>query len=387
MPDTTTIERLRGLVLSANDLKALTNWPDALIEDYLNIVDNLITITNLLDVEIDQTLEEIPTAFTDGSIPFAESELLVEDNTNLVWDNVAKVLTVAGALISGILTLQNTGLHILDTDASHDLTIKPGSNLTADRILTLTTGDAARKLSLLGNLFVESLSRLNQDLTTDAEPTFAGALLTDNLTLPKTSGKGIRVDTGASTFGWRDLVGAVEPKSTGAGKATLGVWRGGLVKVWFYDTNDTLDILQYHLPHDYVPGSDLHIHLHWGHHGTAISGSLVVTFGVTYAKGHNQVNFPAEVAPVITVATPNITTVPQYRHRIDEIQLSAASPSGTQIDSDDIEPDGIILLGMIVTTIPTITGGVVDKPAFFEIDIHYQSTNIATKDKAPDFYT
>lgn len=207
-----------------------------------------------------------------------------------------------------------------------------------------------------------------------------------NLVLPKTPGKGIKVDTTIPTFGWRDLEGDVDPKATGAGKATLGVWRGGLSKVWFYDAGDTLDQLKYHIPHDYAPGSDLHIHLHWGHHGTAIAGSLVVTFGATYAKGFNRGNFPAEVSPVITVATPNIATIPQYRHRVDEIQLSAASPSGTQIDSDDIEPDGVIMMGLVITTIPTITGGVVNKPAFFEIDIHYQSTNMATKQKEPDFY-
>jgi len=70
------------------------------------------------------------------------------------------------------ITVNNTGLHILDTDGSHDLIIAPGSNLTADRTLTVTTGDADRTLSILGNLFVESLSRLNQDLTTDASPEF-----------------------------------------------------------------------------------------------------------------------------------------------------------------------------------------------------------------------
>jgi len=47
-----------------------------------------------------------------------------------------------------ILTLQNTGLHLLDTNASHDLIIKPGSDLTADRTLTLTTNDADLTLTL-----------------------------------------------------------------------------------------------------------------------------------------------------------------------------------------------------------------------------------------------
>lgn len=55
-------------------------------------------------------------------------------------------------LIPTVLTVPNTGLHLLDTNASHDLIIKPGSDLTVDRILTLTTGDAARTISIAGNM-------------------------------------------------------------------------------------------------------------------------------------------------------------------------------------------------------------------------------------------
>jgi len=55
-------------------------------------------------------------------------------------------------LLPTTITLPNVGgLHILDTDSSHDLVIQPGSNLTVDRILTLTTGDAARTLTLGGD--------------------------------------------------------------------------------------------------------------------------------------------------------------------------------------------------------------------------------------------
>lgn len=55
----------------------------------------------------------------------------------------------AGELaFSGIVTLTNSGLHILDSNATHDLIITPGSNLSADRVFTLTTGDAARTLDI-----------------------------------------------------------------------------------------------------------------------------------------------------------------------------------------------------------------------------------------------
>jgi len=57
-------------------------------------------------------------------------------------------------VFAAINTFINSGLHILDTNASHDLIIKPGSDLTADRIFTLITGDAARTLSLSGNLTI-----------------------------------------------------------------------------------------------------------------------------------------------------------------------------------------------------------------------------------------
>lgn len=59
MPDPTTIERLKGLILSAQDLRELTDWPGAVIEDYLNILDNLIMIANLLDVEIDTDIKSL----------------------------------------------------------------------------------------------------------------------------------------------------------------------------------------------------------------------------------------------------------------------------------------------------------------------------------------
>jgi hypothetical protein len=41
--------QLRGLALSAADLQSLTDWPDALIEDYLNILNSLEDITSVVD--------------------------------------------------------------------------------------------------------------------------------------------------------------------------------------------------------------------------------------------------------------------------------------------------------------------------------------------------
>lgn len=59
-----------------------------------------------------------------------------------------------GAAASGANTditsvyLNNTGLKIKDTNATHGVTLAPGSNITADRTLTVTTGDADRTLDI-----------------------------------------------------------------------------------------------------------------------------------------------------------------------------------------------------------------------------------------------
>jgi hypothetical protein len=73
------------------------------------------------------------------------------------------------------LTLGNTGLHLLDTDASHDLIITPGSNLTADRTLTISTGDSGRSITLDGNPTLADW--FDQSVKVTASPQFANATL------------------------------------------------------------------------------------------------------------------------------------------------------------------------------------------------------------------
>lgn len=184
---------------------------------------------------------------------------------------------------------------------------------------------------------------------------------------------------------WKDMLGRLNARNTGATAPSFTAFRGGAVDQYAFSANDEIQI-EFHIPHDYKPGSDLYLHVHWAHNGTAISGNMVWTYYATYAKGHNQANFPAEVTGTLTYATTNIATTPQYRHRIDEVKLSAASPSGSQLDSDDIEVDGLILLNITATTIPTITGGTPNEPFLLMADLHYQASYIGTKNKAPDFY-
>ena len=76
----------------------------------------------------------------------------------------------------GEITLDNDGLHLRDTDASHVLTIKPGSDLSADRTFEIITGDAGRAITLNGNPTLDDW--FDQAVKQASSPTFAGLTTT-----------------------------------------------------------------------------------------------------------------------------------------------------------------------------------------------------------------
>lgn len=212
------------------------------------------------------------------------------------------------------------------------------------------------------------------------------ALTSTSAVIDKASGQGIKVDTTTPTFPFQDIIGTFIPDPSGPNAPTLTALIGGSCRSYAYGAGKQADYV-FHIPHDYVPGTDIFVHMHWAHNGTAISGNFSPTIKATYAKGHNQANFSTEITlAATTVSTPDIATVPRYRHRLDEFQLSQNGGSANLLDSSLLEPDGIVLLSFYATTIPTITGGSPNSPFVQTVDLHYQSTNIGTKSKSPNFY-
>jgi microcystin-dependent protein len=125
--------------------------------------------------------------------------------------NAAAVRSAAGAAASGANTditsvyLSNTGLKIRDTNASHGLSIVPGSDLAADRTLTITTGDANRTLTLSGDATVSgTTSGTNtgdQNLFSTVAVSGQSNVVADNTsdTLTLVAGSGITITTNAGT--------------------------------------------------------------------------------------------------------------------------------------------------------------------------------------------
>jgi hypothetical protein len=243
--------------------------------------------------------------------------------------------------------------------------------------VTLKVGDAAgtNKVSIVTNGDAE-VAKIDS----------LGILSSNGLVLPKTSGAGIKIDNTSPTFPWRDIIGAITLDNEGVNQPSFTAFRGGSTRCWAFSSGDKTDV-SFHIPHDYVPNSNLYLHYHWAHNGTAISGDIVATFAYTYAKGHNQAIFSSEKSNTSTYTTTNITTTPRWQHRIEEIQLSDAGGTGNYLDSNAIEVDGILQVNFTMTTIPTISGGSPNEPFILFIDLHYQSTGTGTKQKAPPFWT
>lgn len=222
----------------------------------------------------------------------------------------------------------------------------------------------------------------------------------DNLILPKTSGKGIQVDTTTPTFPWHDLLGAINTRPTaGAGAGAVPdyvAYRGNIYGYRFGTAapNNHLHecFIEYHVPHDYLPSSDLYIHTHWSQTTVDTGGVAGVPgvaewqFDISYADGHGTAGGTADpfVAPkTITVTQQGSTT--QYGHMIAEVIITGASDTATTFDRTTIQVDGVFLVRCYRD--PASTNDTLDQDTFLHfVDMHYQSTGIGTKQKAPNFY-
>lgn len=203
-------------------------------------------------------------------------------------------------------------------------------------------------------------------------------------TFPKASGVGIKIDTASPDWGYHDLHGILLPDPDNANHAQYANYIGSIRQLQFSALNVEA-FTQFHIPHDYAPGTDLFIHVHWSHDSTLVTGGSVTwAFELCYSKGHGQQPFSTpKVASVIQSAS---TT--QYQHMVAETACSTSGGSTTQFDTDDAEVDGVVLCRIYLDSNDiTVSGGGVPDPFVHFVDLHYQSTGLPTKQKSPNFYT
>lgn len=173
-------------------------------------------------------------------------------------------------------------------------------------------------------------------------------------------------------FAWRDITTQITVRGTGPTDPPWSQIGSGPFWAYKFGVNDQC-WMAFHIPHDIVPAADIHFHTHWIPDGVATE-VVKWQFTYAYAKGFNQGAMDMAAGEVVTAeqAGPGVA----YTHMVTE--TAAVNIPGLT------EPDGIVYVNVQRVT----NGGSDNADDIFLLtsDIHYQSTNLGTYDKAPNFY-
>lgn len=195
----------------------------------------------------------------------------------------------------------------------------------------------------------------------------------DGLVLPKTSGTGIKVDRTTPVWGWRDITGDINVRGTGANDPSFATFINGIRMYSFSATVMNECFAAFHIPHDLVPGTDIFFHVHWANPAaTPNTGNVLWKFEYSFARGFNQAAFPATTTVSVLQACP----ATRYQHMVAETAAVTIA---------NLEVDGLILC-RIYRDAADGTDTCTDAVSVLTADVHYQSTNMATLNKAPNFY-
>jgi hypothetical protein len=186
------------------------------------------------------------------------NQITVTNGAGSITLSTPQNIDTGASFVVADITVNNTGLHILDTNASHDLIIAPGSDLSADRTLTLTTGDAARTITLSGNPTLSDW--FDQSVKQAASPTFGGFTKVGDASnyLSVASDGEIGLTGTARVTKSIYLSNAAFTKGTTAPtQVILGNYNG-----WEFDIGDDA-VMTVALPPDWAAGTDLTVRVCW----------------------------------------------------------------------------------------------------------------------------
>lgn len=177
--------------------------------------------------------------------------------------------------------------------------------------------------------------------------------------------------------GWNDLVQDVVVRAGSPNAPGVNPLRDGIYAYQFDADAMNECFSNFHLGHDYIPGSMVFPHVHWSPNTTSTG---VVRWGIeyTWARRHDstgQTHFPATNTLYIEV---NLEADHQYAHMVSE------APDGQGIPGSTMEVDSIILCRFFRDgahpndTFP-------DPVFLLSVDLHYRSLVKTTPSRFPPF--
>ena len=179
--------------------------------------------------------------------------------------------------------------------------------------------------------------------------------------------------------GWKDNLSAfASGKVAGANVPAWSSLRDGLYGYEFTATALKEIWLNFHIGHDYAPGTDLFPHVHFVPMTDQVQG--VVRWGVEYSLAkRDSEDFPATTTVYIEST---IAANSQYAHIVSEVS-EAGVISGA---GDAIEPDAVVMCRFFrdgAHANDTYAGSVI---GIFG-DLHYLSDRDSTLNRVSDFYS
>lgn len=181
---------------------------------------------------------------------------------------------------------------------------------------------------------------------------------------------------------WADLIGKVEVRNNAQAPTMSNYFGDASWYEWLCNSAgnaNTYFYFSYHLPHDYIPGTNLFFHVHHSVNVASLTGNIYFQVQAFYGKSGSLLNS--------STATTTITQAvqPQYQHVVSETQLSNVGGTGGLLDTSLIETDGLLFVILRVQN-NNANYTLSNKGALYvhQADIHYLST-IGTKNKVAPF--
>lgn len=195
--------------------------------------------------------------------------------------------------------------------------------------------------------------------------------------------------------GWRDLIGTLSVKGpAGTTDPHFDTYRG-TIKEWSFP-NSAAHVheafFNFHVPHDYAPGTDMFIHVHWSQivvdtgGAGGIPGNVKWSFDTSLSRGHGTPGGAADpfrATKTVSVVQQGSTT--QYGHLLAEVQLTSTAGSTTLFEHAAIEVDGIIQVRLYRDS-EDASDTLNQTPFVHSVDIHYLSLEGGTLKRVPPFY-
>ena len=302
-------------------------------------------------------------------------------------------MSIANWVKMTVLTAPGTGIITLGSAVSGHITFTDGFPGVTTQEVFYTITDGENRENGVGT-FTASGTTLSRD--TILETLNAGVFdNTSPAALNLTANA--QVSISPSTYNatkyervYRDLEGIYIP-ATGAAAPAVSTFKtvnAINISARNYGVGDASN-WEFHMPHDWAKGTNLFIHVHWGHNGTAISGTMTWDFAATFAprtvaSGGGD-TFADDAFGSISTGSLSIGSFPQYSHVVEEVSFSNSGGTGNLLDTDNLTVDGKIILRVQPSAIPTISGGT-NQPFLFGVDLHYLTDLVGTPSKDPNFY-